>query len=72
MNIAQYSFELQDYKNITLSVSNRNIIRDALEMYRNEMTKKLYSDVESNFTTEYYDIELLEIDEVIEILGIEE
>jgi hypothetical protein len=58
--------------NVILSESNREIIKDALEMYRNEVTKKLYSDVKSNYTTEYHDIMILEIDEILEVLGTEE
>jgi hypothetical protein len=41
-------------------------------MYRNEVTRRLYSEVKSNFVTEYHDIMLLEIDEILEVLGVEE
>ena len=58
--------------NVIFSESNRDIIKDALEMYRNEVTRRLYSEVKSNFVTEYHDIMLLEIDEILEVLGVEE
>lgn len=64
--------QLENVKNVKLSESNRDIIRDALEMYRNEVTKRLYAEVESNYVNEYHDIMLLEIDEILEVLGIEE
>jgi len=62
------SRELENFKDINLSESNREIIKDALEMYRNEVTKRLYSDVKSIFVAEYHDIMLLEIDEILENL----
>ena len=58
--------------NVIFSESNRDIIKDALEMYRNEVTRRLYSEVKSNFVTEYHDIMLLDIDEILEVLGVEE
>jgi hypothetical protein len=67
-----FSHELENYKDIKLSESYRDIIRDALELYRNEVTKRLHSEVESIFVTEYHDIMLLEIDEILEVLGVEE
>jgi hypothetical protein len=57
------SEQLQNYKDIKLSESNREIIRDALEMYRNVVTKRLYSDVRTNYAN-YHDIMILEIDEI--------
>ena len=65
------SEQLQNYKDIKLSESNREIIRDALEMYRNVVTKRLYSDVKTNYAN-YHDIMILEIDEILEVLGVEE
>jgi hypothetical protein len=62
------SHELENFKDIKLSESNREILKDALEMYRNEVTKRLYSEVKSIFVTEYHDIMLLEIDEILENL----
>ena len=66
-----FSEQLQNYKDIKLSESNREIIRDALEMYRNEVTERLYSDVRTNYAN-YHDIMILEIDEILEVLGVEE
>ena len=65
------SEQLQNYKDIKLSESNREIIKDALEMYRNVVTKRLYSDVRTNYAN-YHDIMILEIDEILEVLGVEE
>ena len=65
------SEQLQNYKDIKLSESNREIIRDVLEMYRNVVTKRLYSDVRTNYAN-YHDIMILEIDEILEVLGVEE
>jgi hypothetical protein len=56
---------LENYVDIKLSESNRSIIRDALEAYRNEVTAKVYGDTESVFDTEYHDIMLDEIDEIM-------
>jgi hypothetical protein len=67
MNLSE---QLQNYKDIKLSESNREIIRDALEMYRNVVTKRLYSEVRTNYAN-YHDIMILEIDEILEILGVE-
>jgi len=58
-----------DTKSIFLSDSNRIIIREALEAHRNELTAKLYGDVPSNCSTEYFDIEIQEVDEILEQLG---
>jgi hypothetical protein len=65
------SEQLENYKDIKLSESNREIIRDALEMYRNEVTKRLYSEVGTNYA-DYHDIMILEIDEILEVLRVEE
>ena len=70
--LIEFNNDMQNYKNIKLSESEREVIRDALEMYRNEVTKRLYSEVKSNFTTEYHDIMILEIDEILEIVSEEE
>jgi ribosomal protein L20A (L18A) len=68
MNISE---QLQNYKDIKLSESNREIVRDALEMYRNKVTERLYSDIGTNYTN-YHDIMILEIDEILEVLGVED
>ena len=59
---------LENYIDIKLSESNRSIIRDALEAYRNEVTAKVYGDTESVFDTEYHDIMLDEIDEIMVLM----
>jgi hypothetical protein len=59
---------LENYVDIKLSESNRSIIRDALEAYRNEVTAKVYGDTESVFDTEYHDIMLDEIDEIMVLM----
>lgn len=58
-------YELTNTREIPLNDSNRMIIRSALELYRNETTIKLYGDL---CNIEYYDIELLEIDEILQLL----
>jgi len=56
--------QFENYKTVKLSESNRQILRDALEYYRNAVTVSLYT--EGN---EYEDIELLEIDEILNTIG---
>lgn len=60
--------DLENYQDIKLSESNRDVIRSALEHYRNVVTIKLYGDVESPYIQEKHDIELLEIDEILELM----
>ena len=54
---------------ISLDESHRVAMREALECYRNELTTKLYGDSPSNLSTEYFDIEIEVVDEILEQLG---
>ena len=58
----------ENYELIRLSESNRYLVRNALELYRNQITAKLYGDIEDDIDPVYHDIELLEIDEILELL----
>jgi hypothetical protein len=62
--IGHFMLECENYRTVELSESNREIILTALELYRTTVTEKLCDD-----PTEYHDIELLEIDEIIETIG---
>ena len=59
--------EIEKYRLIRTNESNRSIIRTALEQYRNIVTMHLYT--AKDYSAEYHDIELLEIDEILENLG---
>jgi len=59
--LGQYMRELEDYRTIELSESNRIVILTALEIYRTFVTARLYKTGK-----DHDDIELLEIDEIIE------
>ena len=61
---------LADEKTFVFAVNERIAIRNALELYRNELTNKLLN-CEAD-STEYYDIELEETDEILEKLGPQE
>ena len=58
----------ENFRTIKLSESNRSIIRDALEAYRNNRTIALYSERDPN-RADFVDIEILEIDEIFDLIG---
>lgn len=58
-----------DNKTIVLDASHRIAMREALELYRNKLTAGLYGDSSSNLKTEYFDIEIEVVDEILELLG---
>jgi|LauGreDrversion4_2_1035121.scaffolds.fasta_scaffold36107_4 hypothetical protein len=60
---------LSGNKIISLNESHTEAVKEALELYRNQLTLKLYGNTKSNFNTEYYDIEILVVDEILEKLG---
>ena len=60
--------DFENYQDIKLSESNRDVIREALEHYRNVVTARLYGDVKTPYIQEKHDIELLEIDEILELM----
>ena len=62
--------DLSDNKTFVFAVNHRILLRDALEAYRVQVTKQLFNDATS--MTEYHDIELDEIDEILEKLGEQE
>jgi hypothetical protein len=62
--------DLADKKTFVFAVNHRIMLRDALEAYRLQVTKRMFNDVPS--MTEYHDIELDEIDEILEQLGEQE
>lgn len=61
---------LSDNKTFVFAVNERIMLRDALEAHRVRVTKRMFNDDLSR--TEYHDIELLEIDEMLEKLGEQE
>lgn len=66
--IKDFMDEMERYRDIKLSESYRSIISTALEEYRNTVTQRLYSDIETNYDNEYHDIELIEIDEILQLM----
>ena len=60
--------EIENFRMIKLSESNQYIVREALEAYRNEKTDDLHFERDPN-RAEYIDIEILEIDEILELIG---
>ena len=63
-DIGDFMRQCENFRTIELSESNRAIILSAFEMYRIVVTTRLYKSGE-----DHDDIELLEIDEIIEIIG---
>lgn len=59
---------LDNPKTFDLIESQRFIIGEALEAYRNEVTARLYDERDPN-RADAVDIELLEIDEILELIG---
>ena len=60
--------EIENFRMIKLSESNRYLVREALEAYRNEKTSDLYDERDPN-RADYIDVEILEIDEILELIG---
>ena len=65
MNITEM---MENYNQVKLSQSNREVIREALEMFRNHVTLMAYGDTESHYDGEYLDIMLDEVDEILQFV----
>jgi hypothetical protein len=60
--------DVENCRMVKMSESNRYIVRELLEKYRNEATMQMFDNT-SEYNQEYWDIMVLEIDEILESIG---